>query len=54
MNKADYAKKMQDLKGKSSTGQKATEVSNDFKIALAAVCSEEDYAAIDKQFFQGN
>ena len=34
--------------------QPKSSVSNDFKIALAAVCSSDDYKELEQKFFSGN
>ena len=64
LNKAEYASKMQEARssedkkdnGKSqiTENKPMNKVSNDFKIALAAMCSNEDYALLEKQFLSGN
>ena len=60
LNKADFASKMKaakESKGNSedsSDKKKENGLSNDFKIALAAMCSSEDYKTLESQFFQGN
>ena len=64
MNKAEFAKKMQESQQKEAKNQSGSErksesvsdgkPSNEFKIALAAMCSEEDYQFLEKQFFSGN
>ena len=64
LNKADFAKKLNDSqKGEDKTAptQKARleddpgyKPSNEFKIALAAMCSEDDYKLLENQFFSGN
>ena len=50
MNKADYKKKKDDERASKGNGAPA-HISNDFKVALAAVCNEADYAALESQFF---
>ena len=43
------AKKKTEREGKTSEG---SELSNDFKIALAAVTSDEDYKSLEEQFLR--
>ena len=50
MNKADWKKKRDEGQAQKSQGAPA-HVSNDFKVALAAMCNEADYAALESQFF---
>ena len=64
LNKAEYASKMQEARSSEDKKDKRksqitenkpmNKVSNDFKIALAAMCSNEDYALLEKQFLSGN
>ena len=64
LNKAEFAKKMQESQTKGgkaeytgegkSEGGKLSKPSNEFKIALAAMCSEEDYKTLEQQFFSVN
>ena len=63
LNKADFAAKMKETKenkessnpsNNSNSAGKGNSISNDFKIALAAMCSSEDYKTLEDQFFQGN
>jgi hypothetical protein len=64
LNKAEFAKKMKESQkeggrfestnGKNKENGPGYNTSNDFKIALAAMCSEEDYQILEKQFFQKN
>ena len=49
MNKADYKKAMKN-KHKADDGQNS-KFSNDFKVALSAIVSDEDYKALEAQFF---
>ena len=58
LNRAEYAaknggKKMGEGTEKSKSCYKAG-VSEDFKIALAAMTSSEDYKTLKSQFFSGN
>ena len=49
LNKADFKKKMDEKRdAKSSDGGT---FSDDFKVALAAITSNDDYKAIEEQFF---
>ena len=50
MNKSDYKKKKDDERANGGKGAPA-HISNDFKVALAAMCNEDDYAALESQFF---
>ena len=52
MNRAEYAEKMKSRK-ETETKNKS-EVSEDFKIALAAMTSADDFASLKDQFFSGN
>ena len=64
LNKADFARKMQDSQEKGDKNEQSREKkgekdqirnpSSEFKIALAAMCSEEDYKTLEGQFFSGN
>ena len=64
LNKSEFAKKMQESQKEGGRSESSNEknkengpgynTSNDFKIALAAMCSEEDYQILEKQFFQKN
>ena len=57
LNKADFAKKMEKEKGgsgNSSQNANNTSVSKDFKIALAAMTSAEDFNSLKSQFYPGN
>ena len=59
LNKADFAAKMNDSKNVSEGGatrqpESKGAINNDFKIALAAMCSSDDYKTLEQQFFQGN
>ena len=49
MNRADYKKAM-DNKRKVDDGQ-SSKYPNDFKVALSAIVSDEDYKALEAQFF---
>ena len=49
MNKADYKKAMEN-KQKANVGQN-NKFSNNFKVALSAIVSDEDYKALETQFF---
>ena len=49
MNRADYKKAM-DNKRKADDSQNS-KYSNDFKVALSAIVSDEDYKALEAQFF---
>ena len=57
-NRADFATNMQkkrDEKGSnenSPSSNNKNSIANDFKIALAALTSAEDYASLEDQFFQ--
>ena len=56
LNKADFAKKMEKEKSGSDNSSKNTtnsSISKDFKIALAAMTSAEDFALLKSQFFPG-
>ena len=50
MNRADYKKKKDNERTNRVKGAPA-HISNDFKVALAAMCNEDDYAALESQFF---
>ena len=60
INRADYATAMQKKRENKDSSNGSTNsssssnpnVSKDFKIALAAYTSAEDYAALEEQFFQ--
>ena len=57
LNKADFARKMEERE-KGGTEKKGSapggaQYSKDFKIALAAMMSAEDFKAIESQFMQG-
>ena len=60
MNKADFAQHMQNKRNKGTNGDhkdggkntKAVKVHEEFKMALAALTTPEDYAILDEQFFQ--
>ena len=64
LNRADFAKKMQESQNKGGKFEnnsvkenengKNNNHSSEFKIALAAMCSEEDYQLLEKQFFSEN
>ena len=63
LNKADFAVKMKtakktkgssDLSNNNTSAKKEKGYSNDFKIALAAMCSSDDYRTLEQQFFQEN
>ena len=60
LNKAEYAKKMQEKgdgansSSDSSSGSSSTKVSEDFKIALQAMTSSDDFKMLEKQFLSGN
>ena len=49
MNKADYKKAMEN-KQKANVGQN-NKFSNNFKVALSAIVLDEDYKALETQFF---
>ena len=53
MNRSDYSKEWQKKNGKKELNADNGGASNDeFKIALAAICSPEDFAALQEQFSQ--
>ena len=58
MSKAEYAQHMQNRRDKNTnknTGEKDNKnvhVNDEFKVALAALTSPEDYAILNEQFFQ--
>ena len=62
LNRADFAKKMEDSQKEGGRPESSKEnnkekgsgynPSNDFKIALAAMCSEEDYETLERHFFR--
>ena len=52
MNKADYKKKKDQERTSNDKGA-PSHISNDFKVALAAMCNDADYAALESQFFGG-
>ena len=64
MNKAEFARKMGESQKKGEKSELSREGKiekgtgyqppSEFKIALAAMCSEEDYELLDKQFFSKN
>ena len=60
MNRADYAAKYggtnfnKDNKNNAEGSEKVQPMSKDFKIALAAMTTKEDYETLSKQFFSGN
>ena len=60
INKAKYAKKMQEERHKakgssdSSSGSGDMKVSEDFKIALQAMTLSDDFKMLEKQFLSGN
>lgn len=64
LNKADFAKRMQDSQnkgGKTNATQREKaeggsnyKPSSEFKIALSAMCSEEDFKHLEEQFFSEN
>ena len=64
MNEAELSKKMQELENKGGKDEQSREENltndsnykppNEFKIALAAMCAEEDYKILEDQFFSGN
>lgn len=60
LNKADFAKKMKEMRNEGSssanddTKSSKQNVLNNFKIALAVICSNDDYKSLKEQFFQGN
>ena len=64
LNKAEFAKKISDAQKEGTNNEKFGErksqnntsgkTSNEFKIALAAMCSEEDYKLLENQFFSEN
>ena len=57
MSKAEFARKMEEReKGgteKKDSAPGGAQYSKDFKIALAAMMSEEDFKTIESQFMQG-
>ena len=52
MNKADYKKKKDQERTSKEKGA-PVHISKDFKVALAAMCNDADYAALQSQFFGG-
>ena len=50
LNKADFKKKMDESRNKKNEGEQR-QFSDDFKVALAAITSGEDYKALEEQFF---
>ena len=66
LNHADFAKKMQDKRNSSnddsgrstgstgSDGSSGVKVNDDFKIALQAMTSSDDFKMLEQQFFSGN
>ena len=48
MNKADFKKAMDNKRKADNQGSKYP---NDFKVALSAIVSDEDYKALEAQFF---
>ena len=65
LNKADFAKKMQDKRngtngsdassGSNGDGKDGdAKISGDFKIVLQAMTSSADYKLLEQQFFSGN
>ena len=52
MNKAEYRRFKQKQNKATATGDsKNSKFSNDFKVALAAITTDEDYKALESQFF---
>ena len=49
MNRANVKKKMANKRAKS--GEEVENYSNDFKVTLAAICSDDDFKAFKSQFF---
>ena len=64
LNKADFARKMEETQNKGGktemTREGNTEInsnykpSSEFKIVLAAMCSEDDYELLENNFFSKN
>ena len=52
MSKADYKKKKDDDRASKGKGSPA-HISNDFRVMLAAMCNETDYAALGSHFLAG-
>ena len=48
LNKADFKKKMDESRNKKNEGEQR-QFSDDFKVALAAITSGEDYKALEEQ-----
>ena len=52
MNKAEYQEfKKKEKQGTDTTGAGDSKFSNDFKVALAAITTDDDYKALESQFF---
>ena len=52
MNKAEYQEfKRKEKQGTETGDSKDSKFSNDFKVALAAITTDEDYKALESQFF---
>ena len=52
MNRADYKRHMEDKeKSENKGGDSKDNISNDFRVALAAITTAEDYKALEEQFF---
>ena len=49
MNKADFKKHLDEKK--KDEKEKNSAFSNDFRVALAAITTSEDYKALESQFF---
>ena len=57
LNKADFAKKMEEKKagdGENNSSTSNGSMPKDFKIALAAMTSPEDFKFLESKFLQGN
>ena len=56
LNKAGFAKRVQDSQDKEgkTENNSSYKLSSEFKIDLAAMCSEEDFEHLDKHFFSKN
>ena len=52
VSNADFAAQNKKRKEGRSNGEDTMNVTKDFKLALAALTTEEDYEALEKQFFE--
>ena len=51
MNRLDYKKKKKDVERISSSIEMKITNPSDFKVALSAMCNDNDYKMLEEQFF---